>query len=47
MTGLSGIGYGLLRLAAPDRLPPVQLLWPPSATSSEIHAAPKERATTP
>jgi type 2 lantibiotic biosynthesis protein LanM len=47
MTGLSGIGYGLLRLAAPDRLPPVQLLWPPSATSSETHAAPKERATTP
>jgi hypothetical protein len=47
MTGLSGIGYGLLRLAAPDRLRPVQLLWPPSATSSQTPAGPKERATTP
>jgi type 2 lantibiotic biosynthesis protein LanM len=47
MTGLSGIGYGLLRLAAPDRLPPVPLLRPPGATSSETHPAPKERATTP
>jgi type 2 lantibiotic biosynthesis protein LanM len=47
MTGLSGIGYELLRLAAPDRLQSVPLLWPPGATSSETHAAPKERATTP
>jgi type 2 lantibiotic biosynthesis protein LanM len=29
MTGLSGIGYGLLRLAAPERVPSVLLLEPP------------------
>lgn len=29
MTGLSGIGYGLLRLAFPDRVPSVLLLEPP------------------
>lgn len=29
MTGLAGIGYGLLRLAAPDRLPSVLVLAPP------------------
>lgn len=31
MTGLSGIGLGLLRLAAPDRVPSVLLLAPPVA----------------
>ncbi|WP_046565334.1 lanthionine synthetase LanC family protein, partial [Micromonospora sp. HK10] len=31
MTGLSGIGLGLLRLAAPDRVPSVLLLAPPAA----------------
>jgi type 2 lantibiotic biosynthesis protein LanM len=29
LTGLAGIGYGLLRLAAPDRVPSVLLLEPP------------------
>jgi lantibiotic modifying enzyme len=29
MTGLSGIGYQLLRLAAPDEVPSVLLLAPP------------------
>ncbi|HEX3555967.1 MAG TPA: type 2 lanthipeptide synthetase LanM family protein [Thermoanaerobaculia bacterium] len=29
MTGLAGIGYGLLRLAAPERVPSVLLLEPP------------------
>jgi len=29
MTGLAGIGYGLLRLAEPDLVPPVLLLAPP------------------
>jgi lantibiotic modifying enzyme len=31
MTGLAGIGYGLLRLAEPDRVPSVLLLAPPAA----------------
>jgi lantibiotic modifying enzyme len=31
MTGLAGIGYGLLRLAAPERVPSVLLLEPPRA----------------
>lgn len=30
MTGLAGIGYGLLRLASPDRVPSVLTLVPPS-----------------
>ncbi len=34
MTGLAGIGYGLLRAAMPDRLPAVLLLEPPRAASS-------------
>ncbi|PSB45905.1 type 2 lanthipeptide synthetase LanM family protein [Chamaesiphon polymorphus] len=29
MTGLAGIGYGLLRLAAPDRVPSVLVMAPP------------------
>jgi type 2 lantibiotic biosynthesis protein LanM len=33
MVGLSGIGYELLRLAAPDRVPSVLLLAPPSRHS--------------
>ncbi len=32
MTGLAGIGYGLLRLADPDRIPSVLLLDPPHAS---------------
>ena len=31
MTGLAGIGYGLLRLAEPERVPPVLTLGPPPA----------------
>ena len=31
MNGLAGIGYGLLRLAAPDRVPSVLLMEPPRA----------------
>lgn len=30
MTGLAGIGYGLLRLAAPERVPSVLTLDPPA-----------------
>ena len=32
MTGLAGIGYGLLRLAAPERVPSLLALEPPRAT---------------
>ena len=31
MIGLAGIGYGLLRLADPDRVPSVLVLAPPAA----------------
>jgi type 2 lantibiotic biosynthesis protein LanM len=34
MTGLAGIGYGLLRLAAPARVPSVLVLAPPSNAAS-------------
>ena len=37
MEGIAGIGYGLLRLAAPDRVPSVMLLDPPSASISKPH----------
>ncbi|MEW1847765.1 hypothetical protein AB0392_58245 [Nonomuraea angiospora] len=30
MTGLAGIGYGMLRAAAPNRVPAVIALEPPS-----------------
>jgi lantibiotic modifying enzyme len=30
MTGLAGIGYGLLRLARPERVPSVLVLAPPA-----------------
>jgi hypothetical protein len=33
MTGLAGIGYGLLRLAAPERTPCVLRLAPPPVVS--------------
>ena len=36
MTGLAGIGYELLRLAYPDRVPSVLLLEPPCVPSAEI-----------
>ncbi len=32
MTGLAGIGYGLLRLAEPERVPSVLTLEPPRTT---------------
>jgi type 2 lantibiotic biosynthesis protein LanM len=35
MTGLAGIGYGLLRYAAPDRVPSILLLEPPVRHDSE------------
>jgi type 2 lantibiotic biosynthesis protein LanM len=35
MTGLAGIGYELLRLAYPDRVPSVLLLEPPRISSAE------------
>jgi hypothetical protein len=34
MTGLAGIGYGLLRLAHPELVPSVLLMEPPSGISS-------------
>jgi lantibiotic modifying enzyme len=33
MTGLAGIGYQLLRLSEPDRVPPVLLFEPPRSTT--------------
>ncbi|WP_202895949.1 type 2 lanthipeptide synthetase LanM [Iningainema tapete] len=36
MTGIAGIGYGLLRLAAPNRVPSVLVLAPPQFNSNEI-----------
>ncbi|MEW5985410.1 MAG: type 2 lanthipeptide synthetase LanM family protein [Chloroflexota bacterium] len=35
MTGLAGIGYGLLRLARPDRIPSILLLEPPRTMNNE------------
>ena len=35
MTGLAGIGYGLLRLAEPDRVPSVLALAPPSSICTQ------------
>jgi type 2 lantibiotic biosynthesis protein LanM len=35
MTGLAGIGYGFLRLAAPDRVPAVLVLAPPQETNQK------------
>jgi type 2 lantibiotic biosynthesis protein LanM len=37
MTGLAGIGYGLLRLAEPTRLPSVLVLAPPRLNSSKVN----------
>jgi type 2 lantibiotic biosynthesis protein LanM len=34
MTGLAGIGYGMLRLACPSTVPPVTTLSPPQITAS-------------
>ena len=49
MEGIAGIGYGLLRLAAPDRVPSVMLLDPPPTAASRenrercvLHAKPLE-----
>jgi type 2 lantibiotic biosynthesis protein LanM len=41
MTGLAGIGYGLLRLAAPQRVPPVTTLCPPPITGRRASGAPR------
>jgi hypothetical protein len=35
MTGLAGIGYELLRLAAPERVPSVLLLAPPAGRAKK------------
>jgi lantibiotic modifying enzyme len=35
MTGLAGIGYGLLRLAAPERVPSILVMEAPLAASEE------------
>ncbi|AFY93301.1 type 2 lanthipeptide synthetase LanM family protein [Chamaesiphon minutus] len=40
MTGLAGIGYGLLRLAAPDRVPSVLVLAPPIDRSKTAKTEP-------
>lgn len=37
MTGLAGIGHGLLRIAAPERVAPILLLAPPRRTRSPRH----------
>jgi hypothetical protein len=36
MLGLAGIGYGLLRLAEPDRVPSVLLLEPPRVCDADF-----------
>ncbi|MBD0363413.1 MAG: type 2 lantipeptide synthetase LanM, partial [Coleofasciculus sp. C3-bin4] len=38
MTGLAGIGYGLLRLAEPTRIPSVLTLTPPAPFSKRSYA---------
>jgi len=35
MEGIAGIGYGLLRLAAPDRVPSLMLLDSPATSIGE------------
>ncbi len=40
MTGLAGIGYGLLRLAEPDRIPSVLTLAPPPAPGRSFPGEP-------
>lgn len=39
MTGLAGIGYGLLRLADPERVPSILLLEPPRSETPSPHAS--------
>ncbi|HBL13912.1 MAG TPA: type 2 lantipeptide synthetase LanM [Cyanobacteria bacterium UBA11162] len=41
MTGLAGIGYGLLRLAAPEKIPSLLVLAPPKSDISFIQKTPK------
>jgi lantibiotic modifying enzyme len=43
MTGLAGIGYGLLQLAAPERVPSVLLLEPPAAVHTGTRREPAAR----
>lgn len=40
MTGLAGIGYGLLRLAAPSQVPSILVLAPPKTTAINPLSAP-------
>ncbi|HEY0735246.1 MAG TPA: type 2 lanthipeptide synthetase LanM family protein [Herpetosiphonaceae bacterium] len=44
MTGLAGIGYGLLRLAAPNRVPAVLVLAPPVTRDTETGRVRSEMA---
>jgi type 2 lantibiotic biosynthesis protein LanM len=39
MTGLAGIGYGMLRLAAPEIVPPITTLCPPQVTKQSASGA--------
>ena len=41
MTGLAGIGYGLLHLAEPLHVPSVLLLRPPSVSKLSKQATPR------
>ena len=41
MTGLAGIGYGMLRLAAPQIVPPVTRLCPPRITEQRASGVPR------
>jgi hypothetical protein len=42
MTGLAGIGYGLLRLAEPRRIPSVLTLEPPPRNRGYRHEASRD-----
>mgnify|MGYP001023508589 CR=1 FL=1 len=46
MTGLAGIGYGLLRLATPAAIPSVLALEPPRRTGAQVGASISEGAST-
>jgi type 2 lantibiotic biosynthesis protein LanM len=43
MTGLAGIGYGLLRLASPDRVPSVLALEPPRSARRAVRRQARRR----
>jgi lantibiotic modifying enzyme len=44
MTGLAGIGYGLLRLAEPARVPAVLVLAPPAQRDGHRQGAERRKA---